>query len=273
MTDYLDSKISLSDPNFARTYDELPLWSAPFGLLLLEHIPLRRGTVALDVGCGTGFPLVELAGRLGPEARVYGLDPWGEALEQVKQKADLRRLRNIIVTHGTSEAMPFEASFFDLIVSNVGLNNFSHAERAMSECFRVLKPGGTLAITSNLVGHFEEFYRAFEEVLEDASALTRLRTHVAQRATEAKVAELFQQAGIGHVRTVHSAWSMRFADGTALFNHPFIQVGFLDSWKTIVGPENRSGVFKSLERRLNEISQLTGELRLSIPMAYFEGRK
>jgi SAM-dependent methyltransferase len=64
MTDYLDHRFDDSAA-FAAHYDELPLWSAPFGQLLLEHVPFRRGMRVVDLACGTGFPLFELAQRLG----------------------------------------------------------------------------------------------------------------------------------------------------------------------------------------------------------------
>ncbi|NTU78787.1 MAG: hypothetical protein HGA45_05190, partial [Chloroflexales bacterium] len=51
--DYLTFAADLSDPALVAVYDELPLWSAPFGALLLRHVPLRRGATALDLGCGT----------------------------------------------------------------------------------------------------------------------------------------------------------------------------------------------------------------------------
>jgi arsenite methyltransferase len=62
-------------------YDELPLWSAPFGIKLLEEVPLRKNIRALDIGFGTGFPLLELAQQLGASSVVYGIDPWEEAVE------------------------------------------------------------------------------------------------------------------------------------------------------------------------------------------------
>jgi arsenite methyltransferase len=55
---------------FADAYDELPLWSAPFGLLLLERVPIRADQAVLDVGAGTGWLALELAERCGPRATV-----------------------------------------------------------------------------------------------------------------------------------------------------------------------------------------------------------
>jgi arsenite methyltransferase len=53
----------------------------------------------------------------------------------------------------------------DLIVSNLGLNNFDHPEAALRSCFRIAKPGASLLLTTNLVGHMSDFYDAYRNVL------------------------------------------------------------------------------------------------------------
>lgn len=63
---------------------------------------------------------------------------------------------------------------------------------------------------------------------------------------------------------------MRFASGTALLNHHFIKLGFLDGWKQVVR-RRETAVFERLQRRLNEIARQEGELSLTIPMVYVEG--
>ncbi len=62
---------------------------------------------------------------------------------------------------------------------------------------------------------------------------------------------------------------LRFANGTALFDHHFIKLWFLDAWKkVVVGREVE--VLLRLRRRLDEVADLKGGLRLTIPMAYLE---
>ena len=56
MTDYLQHPVGLDTPGVAAVMDELSLWSARFGLLLLEQVPLQNNSQILDLGCGTGFP-------------------------------------------------------------------------------------------------------------------------------------------------------------------------------------------------------------------------
>ena len=63
MTDYLKYKFQ-DTPEFVNTFDELPLWSASFGLLLLKHLELKPNLKVIDIGSGAGFPLLELAARL-----------------------------------------------------------------------------------------------------------------------------------------------------------------------------------------------------------------
>src|SRR5947207_15725775 len=92
---FLDFDPDFSSPKVLAAYDELPLWSAMFGLLLLEEVPLANITSALDVGCGTGFPLIELAERLGKHAHVHGLDPWKAGLKRAAEKIANRATPNV----------------------------------------------------------------------------------------------------------------------------------------------------------------------------------
>ena len=97
MTDYLDHRMNADSPDLISIIDELPLWSAPFGQRLLETIRLQPNLKVLDVGCGLGFPLIEIAERLGPSSQIYGIDPWAAAAERVRLK---------LATHGIDNVEP-----------------------------------------------------------------------------------------------------------------------------------------------------------------------
>jgi arsenite methyltransferase len=263
---FLEFEPDFSAPRNLRAYDELPLWSAMFGLLMLEELSLRGVGTALDVGCGSGFPLIELAERLGPAAQVHGVDPWTAALRRAAEKIADRGTPNVTLHEGSASKMPFAGGTFDLIVSNLGLNNFDDRAGAIRECRRVIRSGGTLALTTNLRGHMREFYEVFGEVLSaDPAALERLRKHVDHRATIDSVRGLLRDGGFKIVRIVEREGMMRFASGTALLNHHFIKLGFLDAWKKVV-PDKTRETFQ----RLRDALDTRGELRLTIPMAYVE---
>ena len=254
-------------------YDELPLWCAMAGLFLLEHLPLPRGATVLDVGCGTGFPLLELAQRLGAGATVHGLDPWAQALRRARFKAGVIGVANATLTRGDGGTMPFPDGRFDLIVSNLGINNFADPDAVFAECGRVLKRGGRLALTSNVEGHMAELYAVFETLLTDLGhpeALAALRRHVAHRGSVTSIAERLGRAGFRVARAVQRDFPMRFADGSALLRHYFIRLGFLDGWRSVVTPDTEREIFGALEAGLNRRAGERGELALTVPLAYIE---
>ena len=262
---FLDFDPDFESPRVMTAYDELPLWSAMFGLLMLEHVPMAGVERALDVGCGTGFPLIELAERLGPAAKVDGIDPWSPAIQRAAEKIAARETRNVTLHEGNASSLPFANATFDLIVSNLGINNFDDRVSVMRECRRVARDGATIALTTNLQGHMREFYEVFDEVLTDDESRRRLREHIEHRATIESVRALLEEGGFEVTHVVEREEVMRFATGTALFNHHFIKLGFLDAWKK-VAPHRQREVFGALRDRLDAM----GELRLTIPMAYVE---
>src|SRR6185295_14272784 len=236
-------------------------------LLLFEHLPLRPNTIALDVGFGSGFPLLELAQRLGPGSVVHGLDPWMTAVFRASRKRRQSRVANAHPHIGDAAKMPFVDDAFDLVVSNLGLNNFADARAAVAECRRVLRESGVIALTSNLVGHMRELYEVFEAVLVDEGlqdVVPALDAHVAHRATIDKMRTLLGDAGFTVTKIVEDTVPMRFASGAALFHHDFIDFGFAPAWRELVPEEHRERVFEALEQRL------PSPLTLTIPRAYVE---
>ena len=133
---YLDDSIDFNDKRVVDAYDELPLWSAPFGLMLLDRIPMKPELSVLDVGCGTGFPLLELAGRLGPSSRLVGIDTWSAALERARAKATSYGLENVRIVEGDAARMAFDDGSFDLVTSNLGINNFEDPDAVLRQCFQ-----------------------------------------------------------------------------------------------------------------------------------------
>jgi arsenite methyltransferase len=276
MTGYLSQSVDLESPELLEVFDEAPLWSALFGQLLLEQVPLRGVSTALDVACGAGFPLLDLAQRLGPNTITYGLDLWRPALERARKKVTFWQIPNVILELGDATAMSFADAMFDLVTCNLGLNNVGNPLLLLRECVRVLNSGGTLALTTNLVGHMREFYAAWEELLRDqndATTLAALQAHIGHRATVPETLGLLEQAGFRAGKIVERDMVLRYANGTALFNHSFTRLAFLGDWKELVPQANQVTMFAQLEERLNQLALQRGDLTLTIPMLYLEGIK
>jgi arsenite methyltransferase len=265
------AEFDLNDSRVVDVYDDLPLWSAMAGQFLLRHLPLDPTMSVLDVGCGTGFPTIELAQRLGPAARVTGIDPWAAALARARRKAHVWDVANVTFVDGDATEMPFPDSSFDLVVSNLGLNNFADPTAALAECRRVVRPGGRLALATNLQGTMAEFYAIFQTVL-GASGAKALDAHIAHRATISGTFALLRHAGFEPVRSAEETMVMRFANGTALLRHSFIRLGFLPTWRNLVGATECEEVFQRLGEALDAHAARHGGLELSVPIAYLESR-
>jgi arsenite methyltransferase len=259
------------DPEFAAAVDELPLWSAPFGLALLEAVPLDPEATVLDVGCGTGFPLLELAHRLGPRARLFGVDPWAAILGRARAKCRAQDLANALLVRGVAERLPLRDGAFDLVVSNNGLNNVQDLPKALGECARVTRRGGRLAFTMNLPETMRAFYDALEETLA-ARGLGALRPAVtahirARRPPIDEVEAAVSGAGFAIDGRRLDRFALRFASAAALFSHWLIRIGFLEPWREIVPGGERDAAFAEVARRLDAAIRPGEGLRLDVPFA------
>jgi arsenite methyltransferase len=272
---YLDYNFNDS-PESLSAFDELPLWSAPFGLFMLKNIKLKPNITLVDIGSGAGFPLIEIAERLGKTSKCFGLDPWKNANDRARQKTANYGLHNVEIIEGSAEEMPFENDSIDVIISNLGIHNIDHPDKAIKECFRVLKPGGKLVITTNLYGQWRIFYSIFEETLRELGKnelIAGMNAHEQARGTAEGFFNLLTNNGFKVTNSFTDEFDMRYLDGSAFLNHHFIKLGFLSTWKTIIPAADWKVVFGKLETNLNNYAKDHGELRMSVPMFYIEGEK
>jgi len=269
MKNYLKHKVDPTDKKLISSIDELSLWSAPFGLNLLDTIKMNKNMNVLDVGSGQGFPAIELAQRLGESSFIYGIDPWKEAVERAEFKINQHQLKNIKIIQGYAEKLPFENSYFDLIVSNNGINNVEDLNKTLNECRRVSKKDAQLSFTMNLEDSMIEFYSIMKEELikrNDKVALERMKDQIYhKRKPLPEIKILLNKNGFNIEKIYEDIFYLRFSDGTSMFNHPLIRDWFLPGWKEIISHEQSEEIFDSVENKLNNIAENKNEIKLSIP--------
>jgi arsenite methyltransferase len=277
MINYLKQKYDLSDPAIISAFDEMPLWSSYFGEVLLDTVVFKEKAKILDIGCGAGYPLLELTQRFGSGSEVIGIDPWKAATNRLKVKAKVMGVNNIRIINSVAEKLPIENNYFDLIVSNNGLNNCTNQMKVLSECYRTLRPGGQLVFTVNLPGSMKEFYSIFRTTLKEEGlneSIVKMEEHIREKRKTLK--ENLDQVRKNHLIVngiIQNSFYMRYLNGTALFNHHFIKLAFLESWVKIVPSDKRSRIFPLLEEKLNSFAKSKGELRLTIPFVCIDCRK
>ncbi|MDJ0765311.1 MAG: methyltransferase domain-containing protein [Myxococcota bacterium] len=276
MVNYLNTPFDMNDVDLASAYDEVPYWSFPFGQLMLDNIALRPGMIALDIGFGTGYPMLELSQRLGRSSAVYGIDMWRAGSKRAKFKAEVLGIDNVIFVDGDAATMDFDDDMFDLIVSNVGINNFGDPHKVFSECYRTVKKGGQVAFTTNPKGHMRELYELFaatmtELDLDDAKA--QLMVHEDHRHPVETINAWLSDVGFEITSNVEDAFSWRFVDGTAFFNHHMIMRGFVGGFKSVIPKAHQALFFQRLEENINARAKSLGEFKVTIPIAYIEAEK
>jgi ubiquinone/menaquinone biosynthesis C-methylase UbiE len=255
-------------------YDELPFWSAPFGLLLLDTVRYRKNIRVLDIGCGGGFPMLELAGRLGKGSEVHGLDPSDDALEMLNSKIKLKGAANAFAVKGVGESVPFDNNYFDLVISNNGLNNVEDQDRVLKECFRICKSGAQMVLTMNLPHTMIEFYEALRSVLS-GTGLTKcieaMDAHIFDKRKPVDYLSEILRENRFHIRSVQlDGFKFRFTSAQAFYDHYLIKNFFLPPWKDFLPEGKHEEIFSETALILDREAAETGHLEISVPFVCFD---
>jgi arsenite methyltransferase len=259
MTQYLRTQNNLNDPACISIIDDLPFWSAPFGIKLLDKVRYKKNINVLDIGFGFGFPLAELAMRLGSSSKIYGVDPSKAALERTRLKLKYADIRNAELIEGIAEEMPFKNDFFDLIVSNNGLNNVQNLTKVLAECSRVSKISAQFVFTFNTDTTFKIFYDTFREVLRDRGLQDceeKIDAHIYSKRRPLSEFKDLLNANAFLIRTIdEDEFTYHFSDGTSMLNHFFIRLAFMGAWKEIVPLHLQDEIFLRIEEKINRIAE------------------
>ena len=193
----------------AEIYEEffLPALFHEWAPRMADAAQVAPGQKVLDVACGTGVLACEAAKRVAPGGAVTGLDRNDGMLAVARRKAP-----DIDWHCGLAEALPFPDGSFDVVVSQFGLMFFEDRVKALTEMWRVLRPGGRLAVAVWDALERTPGYAAMAALLQrlfGARIANELRAPFAL-GDAASLRALFEAAGIPDVAVEAQVGKARF---------------------------------------------------------------
>jgi cyclopropane fatty-acyl-phospholipid synthase-like methyltransferase len=156
---------------------------------LTNNIPIKKGDVVLDLGCGGGAGAIWLAKTFG--CYVHAIDLVEDNVFRSKKSVQNANLENLIeVHHMDAVNMSFESSFFDYVIAVESIYHIQDKKSLLKQIKRVLKPNGYLAIADYLLESCPWLVRQLAAVFFESKYMTGINEHY----------EMFKDAGLKVVR-------------------------------------------------------------------------
>jgi len=147
---------------------ERDAWQRPAEVM--DELGIHTGSAVADVGCGRGYFTFKLAGRVGPQGRVYAEDVDNDALDAVRRQAKKEGLAQIEVISGAADDPRLPPSSVDVVLAMNTYHEWKKYDAMLQGLYRALRPGGRLGLIDGAdeTGHSRDYYYGRHRMPEEA---------------------------------------------------------------------------------------------------------
>ncbi len=163
---------------------------------LISLLDVQKDIHFLDVGCGTGWAVGEVAKLTGFQGLFYGVDLSSKMVE--KAQSNFRGKDNFHFLQANSESIPLEDDFFDTVICTNSFHHYLHPDKALSEMYRLLKRGGKLYVLDPTADTW--MIKLVDKIIKLAEP-----EHVKIYSTK-EFQRLFQEAGLKYMASKAINW-------------------------------------------------------------------
>jgi ubiquinone/menaquinone biosynthesis C-methylase UbiE len=185
-----------------------------FGKWLVDVAAISAGANVLDVACGRGAVLFPAVERVGPKGVVTGIDLAEGMARETSAEIARRGITNASARQMDAEHLDFRDSSFDTVLCGFSLQFFPHLDEALAGFQRVLRPGGTLAVTT--WGDDDPAWTWFDDLRRTYGAALKLSTNSLD--TPAKLTAALESAGFARVNFTSRVLEEVYADEEEWWN-------------------------------------------------------
>jgi ubiquinone/menaquinone biosynthesis C-methylase UbiE len=262
----------------ATLYDAVvvPRWSTLFGRPLVAHTPLGLRGQVVDVGCGTGYPALDVMRRLADGGRVISVDRDAALVDIARRRAVENAGKRIFFKVEPIERLSFGDEVFDLAVGNLFVSAIDDESTALAVIRRVLKPGAKVLLTRPMLGTFEEVLDMFREIAvrRDSSALQKRIDQAALRTpTAATWRAQLASAGYEDIEVQVDDVRLPYRNAREIFADPMLKIVALPEWRFLCGTQpGDESMLGEVERALDTYFA-SGPLSLTVRTGLISARK
>ncbi len=129
---------------------------------VISLLEIRPGVHFIDIGCGTGWAVGQVATQVADQGVFYGVDLSPRMVD--KAKANFRDRPNLHFLQASADSIPLEAGFFDILICTNSFHHYPNPGRAVSEMARLLKAGGKIFLLDPTADHW--FMKLADQVIK-----------------------------------------------------------------------------------------------------------